>query len=355
MKVALLQTSIGDYRQNVLKLLVDRYGNDFHVFSGPTYFDSTTKTRISIGNNLTIISNHFFLNRTLLFQTGMFKPMLKVDVAILEFNPRILSVWVLLILRRIMGKRSVVWGHAWPRLGKHKVTDKIRHIQRMLANAIIVYTKTQARELKEKMKFKEIVAAPNAIYSSKDMYENGNGEKAFSFIYVGRLVKNKKPDLLLESFCNIIGSLPEDSNLIFVGEGPEMALLKENVPNEYSARVEFLGHISDISTLRQLYSRALASVSPGYVGLSITQSFGFGVPMIIADDEPHAPELEAAIEGENCVMFSSNSTGSLGNAMLNMVQNRSAWIGKRKNISEYCRKNYSAENMSNMISQAIGK
>ena len=93
-------------------------GMIFTVFSGPTYFDSTTKTRISIGNNLTIISNHFFLNRTLLFQTGMFKPMLKVDVAILEFNPRILSVWVLLILRRIMGKRSVVWGHAWPRLGK---------------------------------------------------------------------------------------------------------------------------------------------------------------------------------------------------------------------------------------------
>ena len=28
-----------------------------------------------------------------------------------------------------------------------------------------------------------------------------------------------------------------------------MALLKENVPNEYSARVEFLGHISDISTI----------------------------------------------------------------------------------------------------------
>ena len=100
------------------------------------------------------------------------------------------------------------------------MTDKIRHIQRMLANAIIVYTKTQARELKEKMKFKEIVAAPNAIYNSKDMYESGNGEKAFSFIYVGRLVKNKKPDLLLESFCNIIGSLPDDSNLIFVGEGP---------------------------------------------------------------------------------------------------------------------------------------
>ena len=48
--------------------------------------------------------------------------------------------------------------------------------------------------------------------------------------------------------------------------------------------------------------------------------------------------LKPATEGENCVMFSSNSTDSLGNAMLNMVQNRSAWIGKRKNISEYCRK-----------------
>ena len=73
-------------------------------------------------------------------------------------------------------------------------------------------------------------------------------------------------------------------------------------------RVRFAGHVSDFETLSSYYWNALVSVSPGYAGLSLIQSHWFGVPMIIARDEPHAPEIEAAIEGENAVLVTSDSS-----------------------------------------------
>lgn len=45
-----------------------------------------------------------------------------------------------------------------------------------------------------------------------------------------------------------------------------------------------------------VYANALVSVSPGYVGLSLTQSLSFGVPMLIAIDEAHVPEIDAALD-----------------------------------------------------------
>ena len=46
--------------------------------------------------------------------------------------------------------------------------------------------------------------------------------------------------------------------------------------------VIFYGHVSEPSELRSVYGASVASLSPGYVGLSVTQSLGFGVPMIVS-------------------------------------------------------------------------
>ncbi|MGE0544876.1 MAG: glycosyltransferase family 4 protein [Dehalococcoidia bacterium] len=351
--LVLLQTAIGDYRQAVLDIIVRTLGQRFHAFAGAEYFEPTTKTRVDIGENLTIVENHFLFGRRLLWQTGMWRELLRARVAILEFNPRILSVWVLLIARRLLGRRSVLWGHAWPRAGRQKKTVWLRQIMGRLGSGMIVYTESQACELREWMPGVSIIAAPNALYSVAEIGAVTSDQSPAAFIYVGRLVPAKKPELLLHAFAMAVGRLPEESRLIFVGEGPARGELERHADKAgLSGRVEFTGHVADPAALKTLFARSIAGVSPGNAGLSITQSLSFGVPMIIARNEPHGPEIEAAREGENALMFHEDNPSALADALVGVWNERDRWIAARDAIARDCAMRYSADLMASRIIQA---
>ena len=117
MKYILLQTTIGDYRQQVMKLLCDELGDSFQAYAGVEYFYPTLRTGVDIGDQLTTIQNHYFLKRNFLWQTGMWKDALKARALIVEANPMILSTWLLIILRKLLRKHTILWMHAWPRSG----------------------------------------------------------------------------------------------------------------------------------------------------------------------------------------------------------------------------------------------
>lgn len=349
-KLVILQTATPDYRKKVFKYINDNLKNSFKLFSGMEYFEDSVKTDSSI-QFLQNANNHFIIDRKLLFQTGMWKESINSNVLVLEMNPRIISNWLLLIIRIFLRKRTVLWGHAWPRNGKKSNSDKLRNIMRSLANEIIVYTKTQADELKVKMPNKIINAAPNAVFYKYEMQVcQIPTEEINDIIYVGRLTEAKKPLFLVNSFIEIINKLPSQVNLIIVGEGEEKSkIIKLISDKKLENRIKVLGHIGDYESLKKLYSKSLLSVSPGYVGLSITQSFGFGVPMLISKDENHSPEIEAVIEGENSIFFDTNNLDSFENKVLFFFKHKDFWVNKRNFISKYCQENYSVEKMANQF------
>ncbi|MGE0059504.1 MAG: glycosyltransferase [Dehalococcoidia bacterium] len=322
------------------------------MYAGPVYFDGTTLTRVQF-DGLHPVRNHFLLGRRLLWQQGHWKGLLAADTALIEYNPRILSNWVLLALRKAMGKRNAVWGHAWPRAGKGSRTFLIRAWMAKLTDSIVVYTESQKRELAEALPDKPIIAAPNALYRAEQMETARSDTPAINFIYVGRLVEAKKPDLMVEAFRLALPNLPLESKLVIVGDGPMRPKLEEQA-RPLGSRVEFKGHVSEPGMLKDLYSKALASLSPGYVGLSVTQSFSFGVPMIIARDEPHAPELEAARQDENCLIFKEDDAAALAEAMVSMWRNRALWDERRDSITEDCRRRYSVEAMARGLIASTG-
>ena len=349
----MIQTAVGDYRQKILEELVRISSGDFFILAGPEYFESSTKTKVFLPEHLKLVRNIFLLNRKFLFQVGITRAALRADCLILEMNPRIINNWFILLARKLLGKKSVLWGHAWPRAGRNSKSDKLRNILRNLADCILVYTESQRIELIEKMPGKLIIAAPNSLYSKNDMYA-GRGVRS-NFIYVGRLVKSKKPELLLKGFSDF---LKHNSNfpgkLIIIGEGPELVNL-ENLSKQLdiSNYVSFEGHISDINVLRSFYSNAICSVSPGYVGLSITQSFSFGTPMLISKTEAHAPEIEAAVDGVNCLFFETDSVADLSKNLSDFYLHSEKWGERQDDILERCRTSYSAEHMANRIHQAF--
>lgn len=349
--IAVLQTVAPAYRETVFDFLAEHLGSRFVLMAGDVYFDRSVKTEVTVTK---AVKNHFLLGRSLLVQSGMWKTSLEAAALAIELNPRVITNWALLIVRRVLRRRTVLWGHAWPRAGKDSRSDWARHAMRCLGHGIVVYTETQAKELSIVMPRKQIMAAPNALYRRQDMGSLKGPTEQKHFVFVGRLIPGKKPDLLLRAWAQAVQDLPSGAKLLIVGDGPmrrELEHLAEAL--HISSQVEIMGQVYATSDLRSIYASALASVSPGYVGLSITQSLSFGVPMIIAREEPHAPEIEAAIPDFNSVFFAADSVECLRHAIIEVWRDRNAWVNKREEIAANCMQAYSVETMVDRLLEAL--
>lgn len=345
--LVILQACAPDYRKKFYAELSKRYPKTYKLLAGDALSEKSVKTDYSIPQ-INKITNHYFFNRKVLIQYDSFFEALKAPYLVIELTPRTLSNWVLLILRKLLGKKTALWGHAWPRAGKDAKTDSVRSVMRSLADKIILYTQTQVDELKTIMPNADIVYAANAIYYKHEMYPlDSTASLGNHIIYVGRLHSEKKPRLAIEAFALAYPHLCPDSKLIFVGSGDaEKALMQDTAKAlGISDKVIFKGHISEHETLKQLYHESFVSISPGYVGLSITQSFGFGVPIIIGRDEPHAPEIECAIEGENCAFFQSDNPQDFADKIVRFYSEKEKWSEKKDFLATYAREKYSVEKM----------
>jgi len=348
-------TSIGDYRFGVMSTVQKLMGNDLEIYAGEKAFDPSIKLINTKDLPYTRIKNIYLVNQRILIQVMPFSHYLFCDVLLLDLNPRVLNVWLLVFIRKLMGKPVVLWGHAWPRSGIGSKSDIIRGWLRKLAKNIVVYTDTQANELTRYDNTLNITAAPNALYSA-DQMNFINDSKRNDIIYVGRLVKEKKPEILLKSFISACSISDFLARLVFVGDGSERDRLESIVnkqPKSISQRIVFCGHINDYNTLSELYSHSFVSVSPGYVGLSITQSFSFGVPMIISKNEPHSPEIEAAIAGSNAIFFETDDIINLSNKLQLSFKNRNDLEKTGNEIVSSCQVKYSVENMAEKLKYSM--
>lgn len=349
--VVVVQTIVPDYRERFYALLRDRLGSRLLLLAGGEDFAPALMPSESV--EYVRVTNHFVFGRRFLWQSGALRPALRAEVAVLVLNPRIVTVWAILGLRRLRGRRTVLWGHAWPRQGRSSRSDVVRHLLRRLADTLVVYMDAEVRELRERMPKADVVAAPNALYLESEIAP-AMPARARDFVCVGRLVPAKKVELLLEAFAIAVERLPADVRLVYVGDGPLRASLEARATDlGIRDRVVFLGHLGDIDDLRSAYAEAIASVSPGYVGLSLIQSIGFGVPMLAAREEPHAPEIAAAVEGESVRFFPSDSPHALASLLVAMAKERQSWLSRRAEISRFARETHSVENMVESFVSAL--
>lgn len=351
-ELIIIQTTTPDYRKAFFDAIRSELGAKFKLYRGSQYFEKTVVTDTNI--KAIDCRNHFILGRRFLFQTGIWGVTFSKAVLVLEMNPRIISNWILLLLRRLAGRQTVLWGHAWPRKGQQSKSDRLRHLMRKLASAIITYTEKQQIELQEYMPHKMIYAAPNAVFSKSLMHYQSNTQDPTNLIYVGRLTGLKKPAFLVHAFHQGLLYFPVDMDLLIIGSGDEEESLAKYIEkHNLSSRIKLMGHISDIERLSDLYAQSFLSVSPGYVGLSVTQSFGFGVPMLVSRDENHSPEIEAVKDQINALYFDTDDEVSFRESVLKALKEKEHWVNKRQEIQAFCREKYSVEAMAQVFTNLV--
>jgi glycosyltransferase involved in cell wall biosynthesis len=350
----LIQATIPWYRVEPYRELASRLGGDFAVAAGSEYFDPTVTLAPTPGVPLVLVRNTFLVRRRILWQSGVIRHALRADLVIAELNPRMLSTWVVLVARRLLGRPTILWGHAWPRRGRRSSSDRVRQLMRRLPDAIVAYSETEAAELRARMPGRRVLAAPNSLYHHAQRPLQVDAGRMDDFLFVGRLVDAKKPGLLLDAFLAAVDRLPAETNLVFVGDGPlEPALRRRAERSPARDRIRFPGKLTDLDGLAPVYGDALATVIPGYAGLSVIQSLWFGVPTLIARDEPHSPEIEAAAPPENAVFFESDSVEALSLALIRVAAERAAWIERRERIAADCARTYSIEAMVDSIESLV--
>lgn len=354
--VVVQQLAIGSYRQAFLDELAVKAANRgmcMTILSGSSHFDSTTLTRVRSPLVETSERNIYVLRRNLVFQRTVAARAIAADIAVLEFNPRIVSNWAILVLRRFLGRPTILWGHAWSRSGQGSSTEWARRSMRRLSSEVVVYTQQSADELLATKPSHRVGVVPNSLFHADEISPAcGDGD---SVAFIGRLVKAKKPDLLVRSYAQARSLRPEIGPLIMAGDGDLTDLLRSLAQElGIAAWVEFPGWMSEHSEIRTVFERSFCAVSPGYVGLSATQTAGFGLPLIFGRDEPHAPEV-VLLDSTNSIGVKSDDVMALAAALVASFDDREKWRTRRASISSRVRDEFSVERMTDGFIDALSR
>lgn len=350
LNLVLVQTAIADYRDQFIDECLSRADTmsiNFSIIVGREYFEESTKTSrfVLSSPGVVVVDNNFILGRRFLLQHIPYAKVIKADVVVCELNPRILNTWLVVGVRKLLRKPTVLWGHAWGRKGKTSKMEVIRNLLRRCSSALLLYTETQKQEIVAHAPVAGALAvAPNSLYRCSEIRSVFSGDSS-SILYVGRLVKPKKVDFLIRAAAPFLKSNPE-CLLEIVGQGEEYDNL-QSLAEQLNIRdqVVFHGHIASRSSLEKIYARSFVSVSPGYVGLSITQSFSFGVPMLISRDENHSPELEALQPGFNGELYQTDDERDFLSVLNKYYAAREDVASRSAAIASDCQQRYSVEKM----------
>jgi glycosyltransferase involved in cell wall biosynthesis len=221
-----------------------------------------------------------------------------------------------------------VWGDYWYEyLGKAGIFGKLveRSMLALTDKFITVSQKTE-RDLQAIKKTDNSSIIPNGI----DLNQIMNVKPAntgFDLLFAGRLIKEKKVDLLLKSLPKVLETCP-DIKCMVVGDGPERSRLEE-LCNELKLTdtVEFAGFMEGynelIGTMKSSKVLVLPSEREGF-GMVVVEANACGIPVVVVDYPMNAAK-DLVHEGENGYI-SKPDPEDLAQTIIKTLKNRTKMV-----------------------------
>lgn len=148
-------------------------------------------------------------------------------------------------------------------------------------------------------------------------------------LHIGRLVKWKRVDLLIEAFARTLTQYP-DAELVIVGNGPELDNLKKQAAalglplrskeeNGVDGRgcVRFIGAVYDPKELGAYMNEATVYVLAGMGGLSINDAMTYALPVVCSVCD--STERDLVTDGQNGLFFRDGDADSLTEKILQLL------------------------------------
>lgn len=242
-------------------------------------------------------------------------------------------------------KRIYIWTHGW--YGKETgIVAKLKLWQFKKVTGAFVYGDRSKKLLIEQgIPEEKLFAIHNSLdydtqkklrnsIQSSDIYKEHFHNERPVIIFIGRLTKVKKLDMVIDALHNLSEN-GEKYNLVFVGDGAE----RINLGNRVIAlgmqdHVWFYGACYDEKTNAELIYNADLCVSPGNVGLTAMHALVFGCPVITHNSfEWQMPEYEAIQTGVTGDFFKRDDVKDLAVSISRWFLKNSV---RRREVREAC-------------------
>lgn len=167
-----------------------------------------------------------------------------------------------------------------------------------------------------------------AIERTRELYKLDSNRRRF--VFCGRLVPAKRPDLAIRSFLQTAKERP-DWDLLMIGGGDALGELKSMVPAELTQRVLFTGFIDDQEAISSLYRLSDVLVHPCEIepwGLIINEAAAAGLAIITTKACGAGPELVE--DGQNGFLIEPGTSEELTQAMIRISEPGAADTFKRE-------------------------
>lgn len=331
------------YREGIFTLIDKELNCDW--FFGEAVGDIKQMDTSKLRGKVTVSKTINLFGGKAYWQKGAVSQLFKKEYThyVLLGEERSLSTWMFLILSVFFPKKKIYfWSHgAYGKESKLKVL--VECIFWSFIDGAVLYG-NYAKSVMTKAGFntKNYHVIHNSLNYDRqiELRNSGLASKVFIqhfgndnpvIIFIGRLTKVKKLDMLVEAI-SLLKQKGEKYNLVFVGDGVERQSLENKVESlGINESVWFYGACYDEKTNAELIYNADLCVAPGNVGLTAMHTMVFGTPVISHNNFPwQMPEFEAIQSGKTGDFFEYQNLQSL-------VETISRWFASKKNNREEVR------------------
>jgi len=233
------------------------------------------------------------ISEAILFSLHLFNPLFKAKFDVVDcqgfpfFSSFVSKLHQALGRSRMIITLHEVWGDYWYEyLGSAGIFGKlVERSMLALTDRYITVSKKTERDLQAIKKTPKSHIIPNGI----DLNQITNVVKAdveVDVLFAGRLIKEKKVDLLIEALSRVVKTHP-DIKCMVVGDGPERIKL-EKLRDDLNLKgtLEFSGFMDGynelIRTMKASKLLVLPSEREGF-GMVVVEANACGIPVVVVD------------------------------------------------------------------------
>lgn len=299
-RLALQQRVLPAYRAPFFDLLASSCTGGLGVFAGEPRPEEGINTSAELQTaRFWKAHNRHFLSPSsglyLCWQRGILDWLTewRPDALIVEANPRCLSTRRGVLWGKSQGCQVIGWGLGAPPIEGRLpgLWGSIRRSWLRSLDGVIAYSQKGAAEYRAMgIPPERVFVALNAVSPSPEKPPPDRSAEFLgppTVLFVGRLQKRKRVDLLLEACRSIPRS--NQPRLVIVGDGPARREF-ESLAERIYPQTEFPGAVHG-PDLEPYFAQADLFVLPGTGGLAVQQAMAYGLPVIVAQGDGTQADL----------------------------------------------------------------
>ncbi|TSJ43075.1 glycosyltransferase [Mucilaginibacter corticis] len=313
------------YRASVFKKMDNEMGFDFyfgdHLYWAPDIKEMNVSELKGFKKK---IKNIKLLGGKFTWQKGAIGLVFKnYKHFILYGDTSYISNWIIVLLCKILRKKTYLWTHGYKRPLSWKEKLMTYPFFGMATKVLLYGNFSRDFMIKDGRDGEKMVCIYNSLdyenqlvirkqVKSSNIYSDFFKNSLPVLIYIGRIQKSKKIDLVIEAMA----LLKEEGvycNFVIVGEDKEQVNLNNLVSEKHLEKnVWFYGPSYDEAEIAELLYNADVCVSPGNVGLTAVHSFAYGTPVITHSNfHNQMPEFEVIKSNVNGGFFKEGDVTDL--------------------------------------------